>query len=220
MYASHFSPEYKRLAALQGDLVFQAPRRNLLEIASKTQPAYSYSMVSLSYLFITHSQFSSLTRISTWGVHPRYWGCTWFRPQWVLWNDRRRWFHGCRLCWYVTPGLWFVWMLKCDLKRAIILQCTLSTPATQMLRKVPRAFYGIFLGESGRARVLTFPFWHLSTQRHRRQSLRTHSERVPWNFSLNLLWIIWETGCRPMLVVSTSTWNIYSAHHIISHLHW
>jgi len=38
----YFSPEFKRFAALQGDRIFQAPRRFLLEIASKTQPAYSY----------------------------------------------------------------------------------------------------------------------------------------------------------------------------------
>ena len=38
----HFRPEFKRFAALKGDLYFQAPRRFLLEKASKTQPAYSY----------------------------------------------------------------------------------------------------------------------------------------------------------------------------------
>ena len=38
----YFRPEFKRFAALQGDKNFQAPRRFLLEIASKTQPAYSY----------------------------------------------------------------------------------------------------------------------------------------------------------------------------------
>ena len=35
-------PQFKRLAALLGDMTFQAPRRFLLEIASKTQPAYSF----------------------------------------------------------------------------------------------------------------------------------------------------------------------------------
>jgi carboxylesterase type B len=40
--ANALTPEFKRFAALQGDRVFQAPRRFLLEIASKTQPAYSY----------------------------------------------------------------------------------------------------------------------------------------------------------------------------------
>ena len=38
----YFRPEFKRFAALQGDRIFQAPRRFLLETASKTQPAYSY----------------------------------------------------------------------------------------------------------------------------------------------------------------------------------
>ena len=38
----YFRPQFKRFAALKGDMSFQAPRRFLLEIASKTQPAYSY----------------------------------------------------------------------------------------------------------------------------------------------------------------------------------
>ncbi len=37
-----FRPQYKRFAAFHGDMSFQAPRRFLLEIASKTQPTYSY----------------------------------------------------------------------------------------------------------------------------------------------------------------------------------
>ncbi|PAV18601.1 sterol esterase from carbohydrate esterase family CE10 [Pyrrhoderma noxium] len=36
------TPEYKRLAAFQGDLVFQAPRRFLLQILSQTQDTWSY----------------------------------------------------------------------------------------------------------------------------------------------------------------------------------
>uniref|UniRef100_A0A8H8CFU5 Carboxylic ester hydrolase n=1 Tax=Psilocybe cubensis TaxID=181762 RepID=A0A8H8CFU5_PSICU len=36
------TPQFKRLAAIQGDLEFQAPRRFFLETASKTQPTYSY----------------------------------------------------------------------------------------------------------------------------------------------------------------------------------
>ena len=39
---SLLSPEFKRLAAFQGDLVQQAPRRFLLETVSKTQDAWSY----------------------------------------------------------------------------------------------------------------------------------------------------------------------------------
>jgi len=46
----YFRPEFKRFAALQGDKSFQAPRRFFLEIASKTQPAYSYrEPVMISY---------------------------------------------------------------------------------------------------------------------------------------------------------------------------
>ncbi|KAF8800976.1 carotenoid ester lipase precursor [Phlegmacium glaucopus] len=36
------TPEFKRLAAIQGDIIFQAPRRFLLEAASKTQPAFAF----------------------------------------------------------------------------------------------------------------------------------------------------------------------------------
>jgi len=38
----YFRSQYKRLAALQGDLLFQAPRRFLLEIISETQSAFAY----------------------------------------------------------------------------------------------------------------------------------------------------------------------------------
>ncbi|KAI0681827.1 carotenoid ester lipase precursor [Earliella scabrosa] len=37
-----FSPEYKRIAALQGDWFFHAPRRELLNLYSATQPTYNY----------------------------------------------------------------------------------------------------------------------------------------------------------------------------------
>ncbi|KAJ3515204.1 hypothetical protein NLJ89_g1904 [Agrocybe chaxingu] len=36
------TPQFKRLSALQGDLVFQSPRRSFSQIASKTQPVYGY----------------------------------------------------------------------------------------------------------------------------------------------------------------------------------
>jgi len=36
------TPEFKRLAAIQGDIVFQAPRRFLLENMSGTQPAFVF----------------------------------------------------------------------------------------------------------------------------------------------------------------------------------
>ena len=35
-------PQYKRLAAIQGDLVFQAPRRFLVEHTYDNQPTWSY----------------------------------------------------------------------------------------------------------------------------------------------------------------------------------
>jgi len=43
--ANAITPEYKRIAALQGDMVFQGSRRFMLEVASKIQPAYSYRYV-------------------------------------------------------------------------------------------------------------------------------------------------------------------------------
>jgi len=46
------SPQYKRISAIQGDMFFQAPRRFLLEVASKTQPAYSYSKQTTSIIFL------------------------------------------------------------------------------------------------------------------------------------------------------------------------
>lgn len=42
-YAGARSPEYKRIASLQGDMLFQATRRYFLEVASKTQATYSFS---------------------------------------------------------------------------------------------------------------------------------------------------------------------------------
>jgi len=46
------SPQYKRIAAIQGDMFFEAPRRFLLEVTSKTQPAYSYSKQTTSIIFL------------------------------------------------------------------------------------------------------------------------------------------------------------------------
>jgi acetylcholinesterase len=37
------SPQFKRIASYQGDIVFQAPRRVLLNETSQSQPAWSYS---------------------------------------------------------------------------------------------------------------------------------------------------------------------------------
>jgi len=40
--ANAITPEYKRISAIQGDLLFQAPRRLLLEQLSRKQPMWSY----------------------------------------------------------------------------------------------------------------------------------------------------------------------------------
>lgn len=52
IFYSHFlngtesvdSPEFKRLAAVQGDFIFQGPRRNLLSKASASQDAWGFRM--------------------------------------------------------------------------------------------------------------------------------------------------------------------------------
>ncbi|KAK0237817.1 Alpha/Beta hydrolase protein [Armillaria nabsnona] len=41
-YNYTLTPEYKRIAAFNGDYSFQAPRRHFLEVASITQPAWAY----------------------------------------------------------------------------------------------------------------------------------------------------------------------------------
>jgi hypothetical protein len=45
-------PEFKRLAAIQGDIVYQAPRRFLLENIPETQPAFAFRMFFFSSSFI------------------------------------------------------------------------------------------------------------------------------------------------------------------------
>ncbi|KAF8479383.1 carotenoid ester lipase precursor [Gautieria morchelliformis] len=40
--ANQLSPQFKRIAAFQGDLVFQAPRRTFLQAASQTQNAWAF----------------------------------------------------------------------------------------------------------------------------------------------------------------------------------
>ena len=37
------TPEFKRIASLQGDLVFQAPRRYFIQNRAASQPIWSYS---------------------------------------------------------------------------------------------------------------------------------------------------------------------------------
>ena len=60
------SPQFKRLAAIQGDIMFQASRRFLLENLPETQPAFAFRMFffssftcerSLNYLLFNLSVF-------------------------------------------------------------------------------------------------------------------------------------------------------------------
>ncbi len=41
--ANQLAPMYKRIAAFQGDVIFQAPRRFFLDQRSSKQPTWSYS---------------------------------------------------------------------------------------------------------------------------------------------------------------------------------
>ena len=41
--ANQLAPQFKRMAAIQGDLVFQAPRRFFLDQRSLKQPTWSFS---------------------------------------------------------------------------------------------------------------------------------------------------------------------------------
>ena len=51
--ANAFAPQFKRLSALQGDLLFHAPRRFLLEKRASKQPMWSYREWHLSCLCCT-----------------------------------------------------------------------------------------------------------------------------------------------------------------------
>ncbi|KAG7448820.1 alpha/beta-hydrolase [Guyanagaster necrorhizus] len=62
------TPEYKRIAAFNGDYSFQAPRRNFLSIASQTQPAWAYLYTrgnTTAYLGAYHG--SDLTEFFSFG---------------------------------------------------------------------------------------------------------------------------------------------------------
>lgn len=56
---NQLAPMYKRMAAFQGDAVFQAPRRFFLDNRSSKQPAWSYS-ASFLHSPIPYSQFLSV----------------------------------------------------------------------------------------------------------------------------------------------------------------
>ena len=50
--ANQLAPMYKRVAAFQGDFLFQAQRRSLLALRSSKQPAWSYCTWVPSLLYI------------------------------------------------------------------------------------------------------------------------------------------------------------------------
>ena len=54
---SEFTPEFKRIASIQGDLVFQGPRRLLLEHLANKQNTWSFGMISSHILICPMSHF-------------------------------------------------------------------------------------------------------------------------------------------------------------------
>ena len=50
--ANQLAPMYKRMAAFQGDAIFQAPRRFFLDQQSSKQPTWSYSTSSSRYFYL------------------------------------------------------------------------------------------------------------------------------------------------------------------------
>ena len=101
------------MAAFQGDLIFQAPRRFLLEQASKTQTAFAYRMFSLNF-FLMISKWS-LVRVQTRKSYSLSWSISRFWYFWVLrqWSCSRFYWDWCSwylfgplyrcLCWYTYP---------------------------------------------------------------------------------------------------------------------
>ena len=47
-FANAFTPEFKRLAAFQGDLIFLGPRRGFVNARASKQPVWSFCSSSLS----------------------------------------------------------------------------------------------------------------------------------------------------------------------------
>ena len=64
--ANQLAPMYKRLAAFEGDFLFQSTRRSLLALRSDKQPAWTYSAYRLP-----------VSRLLT------HWTRTMFRSQWL-----------------------------------------------------------------------------------------------------------------------------------------
>ena len=71
--ANSFTPQYKRISALQGDWFFHAPRRLLLDQFSARQPTYNYCRSSIytgnigahdSTAVITRTRFTGLGVVS------------------------------------------------------------------------------------------------------------------------------------------------------------
>ena len=54
------TPEYKRIAAMQGDLVFQAPRRFFLQQRASEQPVWSFR--AYFHFFLSSCKRGTLTR--------------------------------------------------------------------------------------------------------------------------------------------------------------
>ena len=65
--ANQLAPMYKRIAAFEGDFLFQSTRRSLLALRADKQPAWTYSACRL--------------RVSM--LLPTDWTFTMFRSQWL-----------------------------------------------------------------------------------------------------------------------------------------
>ncbi|KAI0644307.1 carotenoid ester lipase precursor [Trametes meyenii] len=62
--ANQLSPQYKRMAAFQGDVIFHATRRPLLDQISASQPAWSYSQSArFCYHFAEDAHGTDLTEV-------------------------------------------------------------------------------------------------------------------------------------------------------------
>ena len=157
----YFRPEFKRFAALLGDMKYQAPRRFLLGIASKTQPAYSYRelLLLLSVLSLLCSQVANVAI----RVHPGFIDsntgcitCEWYTR--IFWLGQTNWFHCCRLNQYVRGFANSESGVRWKKKKNW--QFTLPIKATRMHQGIRSAFSGTSLGRNGRRLKKNLRFWH------------------------------------------------------------
>lgn len=67
-----YSPQFKRLAAFQGDLVFQAPRRFFMQAMSRTQKTYAFCEF---FLITSNDPYSDLgiCSIQAWESNANCW---------------------------------------------------------------------------------------------------------------------------------------------------